>query len=200
MKRILCTILVLLMLPVTYAFAEKTDKVEAFTFYGLYVKRVMEYQSLYGIDYDFHVEGMNFPLQFGKEIEVGTAAAQLTINSDDFRVKEALIEVFNSGSSDDRNNFLLVSACAAMSALEYTETEERVMKLSYQVGNGGAPSAVQKMTALFTAEIIGKINEAASKRSSDDILIYSDNYDYYISYYAPSFSSVEVVYLKAKAK
>jgi hypothetical protein len=200
MKRILCLLLVLLVIPVSSAFAAKTERVEAFGFYGLYVKRMMEYQTIYGGDYEFRVEGLNYPIQFGKEIEVNTAAADFTIDLDDFKIKEAMIIIFMSDSTSKENLFRNISACVAMSALEYSERKENIMKLQYKAGIGRAPSAIQLMVELFATEIQEKIDKAISQKSPNRILVYSGNYDYYISYFVPSSAPVEMVYLIAEAK
>ena len=198
MKRILCLLLVLLVIPVSSAFAAKTERVEAFGFYGLYVKRMMEYQTIYEDKFDFRVEGLNFPMSFAGEIEVQTVAGTLTIGADDFKINQAMFTISDPTYKDNTSE--LISACAAISALEFSESKENIMKLEYQAGLGGAPSAIQKMMEIFTTEFPEKMRYLISKKSSEKILTYSGNYDYYLDYYTSPSTSVGNVYLIAEAK
>ena len=200
MKRILCLLLVLLVIPVSSAFAAKTTQVEAFNFYGLYVKRMIEYLTTYGFDFDFRVEGLNFPSQYGKEIEVNTNAGSLTIGSDDFKIKEAMIDLYMSDSTEKANRFRGISAFIAMSALEYSETRERIMKTEYDAGIGGVSSVVMLMADIYATEIQDKVIKAISQKSFNKTLVYSGNYDYYLDYYASPSTSVGMLFLIAEAK
>ena len=77
MKRLLCIILAVMLSPFASAAAEGTNKVDAFVFFGLYVKRMMEYQTIYNADVDLHIEGFNIPSEYGKETRVMTTAGDI---------------------------------------------------------------------------------------------------------------------------
>ena len=200
MKKFVSMILVVVLLPFAVASAEKTKKVDAFVFFGLYVKRMLDYQTIYNVDVDLHVEGMNIPMTIDGETEVNTTAGSITFSASDYLVNEVWMEVYNSDDSYEQNNQKLIRACAAMSALEYTEHEENVMKLEYGAKLGGAPSAIQKMSSLFSSGLVTIISKAASMRQSTRSLVYFDNYKYYTAYYKPSSADVEIVYLIACAE
>ena len=109
------------------------------------------------------------PASDGDMIQIQTTPATLTIDKDDFSICQATIELDNSLLSDEESNKMSIRCIMALSALEYPFDVQNAENKAIGVWNNQILPAIKKLN----------FNSLNSK--SERILIYSGNYDYYLS-------------------
>ena len=148
---------------------ESTDTCCLVDFCELFAQRYVAYQKDNNNSYEIPANNFVLPASDGDMIQIQTTPATLTIDKDDFSICQATIELDNSLLSDEESNKMSIRCIMALSALEYPFDVQNAENKSIGVWKNQILPAIKKLN----------FNSLNSK--SERILIYSGNYDYYLS-------------------
>lgn len=130
-------------------------------------------------------------------ISASACGVLMQLNPNDLTIDECTIDFIDMDDDDQRGHRRLYCAYAAISALEFDATDEDIIKLQYESGLDKYSDAIEKTILLFSLD-----DGVWSKAKSSDILIYSGNYDYYLTYFKTTNNNgkvKELYYVVAKA-
>lgn len=126
MKKLICLVLILIFVATTYASElEPTVKRNAFEFSDLYIRRLEEFEDLYGIDISQDLKsadycGMgNVPFYEENVYVVEIPAGTLFVSIPDFNIVRADTLVKNYQPDDDKYTRSIAQAAMFCSALEH---------------------------------------------------------------------------------
>lgn len=196
MKRFLSILVVLVLVPLAIASAAGSSAREALEFYGLYVRRheaLCELLSENTRTLTASLFGNRVYLSGGKT-EISTALGDIIIDNKTHTVSEVSVMYLLMSDSADQFIEKSVNAMAVVSALEYTEAEE----IKSMDGYSSKLSALKAMD-IWKENFNDSVQAAILKASKDETLVYSGNYNYYISFFQTS-DGEKVFFLTARAK
>lgn len=203
MKKLLSTILAVLLLLPTVAFASSTDARGAFEFCELFTQRFTEYVKDDELDYDLYIQkGFVSPFAPVGTIMIDVAAGLMCINEDDFTVHRLGMTLFDVNASDEKNVENTVICLMAMSALEYDYTDDNIFAQKAKAF-GGPASGVEAAIEVWNNDIIPIVTEKMFQQvieTKKRVLIYSGNYHYYLSYFSDVYNGKELSYFMLTAE
>lgn len=208
MKKLFCALLVLLMALVSVGAADSTGSTKrrgALEFEALFAQR---YTASGTEDGELTINpGYVYSVKTAEEDEdtvlavVSSSAGTLTIDLTNFTVYRAAIKLMENDATRDENQRLGFRACMAVSALEYSQAEDDIMRLTYSYLGGPRNASVAAI------DDFRQITEAMTDQAISDAIggervkVYSGNYDYYLKYVDMSAAGLSgVMWLEADAR
>lgn len=194
--------------------AEATQKRNVIEFCELYMYRYLKYQYENGLALDIHVYTHN-PNYDTQDLEMWSSvnpdettlhmhctAGSLIVSTKDYTVNSITMVFVDINATDEDNLQYVMRSMMALSALEYNETDEALLRIQ-SVQNGGSETAIMEAIRLLTDEISNNIEDAMQKAidTGEEVKVYSGNYDYYIAHVdGISTDNFEYIYLIARAR
>lgn len=173
----------------------------------LYAYRSVEYRDfLNNKDYTITIIPAGEPIYFGDKAGLYCAAGWATIYKKDFTISELRMRLIENNITKNKKNTRVDECILGISALEYDSIADRAMAKDYRASGEKPGNAVEKASMVFDEEIRSRLTKDLLKTLKDDseeILLYSGNYDYYASYSKDTLSDgsvEEILYLTAKEK
>lgn len=133
----------------------------------------------------------------GNYISASASGVLMQLNPYDLTIDECTIDFIDMDDDDQRGQRRLYCAYAAISALEFDVLKEDDIKFKYEYGLGDYSDAIEAAIFLFELD-----NDIWSKAKRSDVLLYSGNYDYYLTYFKTTDNNgkvKELYYVVAKA-
>ena len=133
---------------------------------------------------------------------VTTSCGSGSVSADDLTICDmtmTLVDLCDTDTQNKRTNAVFV---LGFSALEFDALDESMLSLN-SMAKGGTSNATEESFRIFNDEIIPKLTDGSFsevKNNGTEVLIYSGNYDYYLSYYPFSSDGVDHEYLEVTAK
>jgi len=203
MRKLLSTILAVLLLLPTVAFASSTDSRGAFEFCELFSQRFTEYVKDDELDYDLYIQkGFVSPFAPVGTIMIDVAAGLMYINEDDFTVHQLVMTLFDENASDEKNVENSLICVMAMSALEYDYTDNNIFAQKAKAF-GGPASGAEAAIDVWNNNIIPTTTEKMLQQiieTKKRVLIYSGNYHYYLSYFSDEYNGEKLSYFMLTAE
>lgn len=188
MRKTITFILMLMMFPVFIASAvshpENKGKrqVDLLSFVELTTVRLLEAEKSSGTKLgsfsDYYYNDIRTDLD-GK-VDVSCNAGRLSINPEDFSIREYSNVFMYLSDDDERNNRSIYQAIIAMSALEYGVIDESLIKIDEK------RSAYEKMKSIFFGQIADQFESSLfwiELKDGKDKVIYSGNFTYTLHYF-----------------
>ena len=208
-KKAVATLLVVLLLisivPCAFAADSSTKRRGVFEFTELYMQRVGDYDHFFNDGEGVMIlSQMPWPVHEGDETaHVATTAGTLEFDLSDFSLVSYTEVFYDYSNTKYENEQEVMQRTVAVSALEYSYAEDQAMKITADV-MGGPKSAIDAANSIVT-EILEKISEGALdsvRENVEKVLVYSGNYDYYISARSYTSGGVEhdIIELEAIAR
>lgn len=191
MKKVISILLFAAMMTAILAVpchAEETKKRYVFEFDALYATRLMNYYHANGIDEGIEsIHLMNPVYQDDGTIWVEIPAGSAIIDREDFSIISLTLTL--TASSAKSNETLLASCISAISALEYSEIDEKMDKLYNSLNSRLYPNskytenAFEKALHLYESYFSSKVSILLRMKISNNTShAYSGNYDYTLVY------------------
>lgn len=206
MKKIIAVILALALVASFPVFAsadsEKTDRRGSFEFTELFVSRLAEFARVANADYELNISKDPNPYASddGSIYYFNTSVGTLLIDSGDLSLYGVDLILRNEKLPEDENAMNVIKSVIAISALECNQSEDEGLAIvsKYQ----GGPESAMDIGLSISNEILNAVNSGALKDNSE-VLVYSGNYDYYISrvtWERPSGTKDEFINLSARSR
>lgn len=162
-----------------------TGKRHLIEFTELSMKRFMEFEEKYNKDYDLRVTTQFAPFREYMDVyEVDSTFGTVSFNKKDFHVSNVIMTMSVEKEESSKNERYLFQCISAISALEYDEIDNSQIELEHKIQNTGPSSAFEKTIEIWEDEIQPRMKEIVQKskgKSIDHELIYSGNYNYFLS-------------------
>lgn len=186
MKRIIAILLtVALLIASSFAYAETTHKRGVIEFSELYMYRLMKLQYESELEFDICIlEPYSTPMSISDDtILLNSVAGSMEISTIDYTVNNVVMTFLDLNDSDEENEKKAMSCITAISALEYNESDELMLRVNAKL-NGGSETAIEEAFRVFTDELSDVIVDAMAEalETKKEVKVYSGNYDYYIAY------------------
>ena len=170
--------------------AETTQRRNIIDFCELYSYRAGKYEaSQSGLVFDLHPlsNSWNTRIESGKSYVI-TSCGSGNIYDDDSSISDMTMTLVDLCDGDLQNQRTYAICVLGFSALEYDALGEHMLSLNSTV-NGDASNATDESFRIFDEVIEPSLSDDVYSRvmnNGEEILIYSGNYDYYLSYSASS--------------
>lgn len=182
-----------------------TVRREAFEYYGLCIQRhqaLVDYLGKSSLTVASSPLGNTVDPTGSKSncFEVSTPFGDIQVDKTTHEVVEvsAIYYIVSEGSVS--NDSSVLACLAIISALEYSAMDEFKEQSRSLYSSGKSSPGVRKIVDLYLyGGLSDKLQSAVLAASSSETLVYSGNYDYYISYFKASDGS-EVFFLTARAR
>ena len=183
-----------------------TVRREAFEYYGLCIQRhqaLVDYLGKSSLTVASSPLGNTVDPTGSKSncFEVSTPFGDIQVDKNTHEVVEvsAIYYVVSEGSSF--NDSSILDCLAIISALEYSAMDElnEQSRSLYSSGKTSSPGVSKIVELYLYGGLSDKLQSAVLAASSSETLVYSGNYDYYISYFKSSDGS-KVFFLTARAR
>lgn len=162
-----------------------TEKRHLIEFTELSMKRFMEFEEKYNKDYDLRVTTQFVPFREYMDVyEVDSTFGTISFDKKDFHVSSIIMTMSVEKEESSKNEQYLFQCISAVSALEYDEIDNSLIELEHKIKKTGPSSAFEKTIQIWGDEIQPRMKEIVQKskgKSIDRELIYSGNYNYYLS-------------------
>lgn len=161
-----------------------TKKRHLIEYTELTMKRFMEFEKKYGKDYDMRVSTQFVPYrEYLEEYEVDSTFGTVSFDKEDFSVTRVIMTMSVVSAEPLQNEEFMFECVAVMSALEYDETDNSVFELNRKISKNGPSSAFDKTVEIWVDEVMKNVDEIENSdvNIGDEMLVYSGNYDYYVS-------------------
>ena len=171
------------------AATSSTERREAFEFYGLYVKRFIDICKTLGFELD-PLAGTTSNMIFPNKIADGnetfmmasTHAGFIVFSVTDHAIQEISATYYDKNVSDEKNDGYTVNILAVISALEYSAYDEYYSNMQNKLLGINNKSAADRVIDLYLDDLAPAAKKASLSYPKEDTLVYSGNYNYYISY------------------
>ena len=175
----------LLSYPV-YADTVKTDRRGSIEFAELFVSRFDELKYNGEADFDLYISKDQYPTKSGsgKIYYFESAAGTLWLDAGDMSVVGVDMTLSMDNDSAEENLKNEIKCIVGISVLECNQAEDSALRIGAKMQNG--PESAFDIGMNVYDQIIYRINSGVLKQATDtknQILVYSGNYDYYVSYY-----------------
>ena len=185
-------------------YAETTQRRNIIDFCESYSYRAGKYEGTKeGSIFDFHpLSGHFLDSSISGELFVSTSCGTGVVYIDDFTIKEMTLTLADLRDSDIQNERHTAEFVLGFSALEFDDLGEHMLSLNAKV-NGGEENATDESFRIFNDIIVPSLTEEIISKvmnNDEEILVYSGNYDYYLSYYHISREETDHEYLYMTAK
>lgn len=169
-----------------YADAVKTDRRGSIEFAELFVSRFDELKYNGEADFDLYISKDQYPTKSGsgKIYYFESAAGTLWLDAGDMSVVgvDMTLSMDNDSAEEKLKNE--IRCIIGISVLECNQVEDSVLRIGAKMQNG--PESAFDIGMNVYDQIMYRINSGVLKQATDakdQILVYSGNYDYYVSYY-----------------
>lgn len=157
-----------------------TVRREAFEYYGLCVKRHIELVEFMGESFDTYAAQMifgNIVVSGGNEID--TSFGTIVLDLETHEVEEVRELFYKVDAKNETNHMYMYTCLAIMSALEYSNQDE-ISDKQASYFQKDIKVGIHKFLDLWINGIGDKFMNAMISKPTDEMLVYSGNYDYYI--------------------
>lgn len=186
------------------AYAEQTQRRSIIDYCELYSYRAAKYEETPdGAAYDLKPLSCSWTTKTTDGLlYVTTTSGSGNIHSDDLTISDMTITLNDLCANDVQNEWYTVTFILGFSALEYDTLGDNMLSLNSKI-KGGEQNATDESFRIFNDVIIPTFTEdmiANLMINGGETLIYSGNYDYYLSYHELSREDREHEYLFVTAK
>ncbi len=165
-----------------------TEKRYLLEFEELAVKRLLEMERICEegeqIEYDIRFEPFAICREYLEFYSINTTFGLVNISKTDFSVISIIITLSTESEDNVESGINLMKCNAAMSALEYDESYNDDLKSKYKLGLSAYSDVIDEVEKVFAHLLASKLKQymrESLNSNGDQVLIYSGNYDYYIS-------------------
>ena len=165
--------------------SKATEERHLIEYTELTMKRFMEFEEKYNKDYDLSVSTQLEPYrEYLDEYEVDSTFGTVSFDKKDFSVTRVIMTMSIGNAEPVQNEKMMFECIAAMSSLEYDETDNNSIELERKIRKTGPASAFDATIEIWRDEIQPKMKEIVQKSKGKPIAqekLYSGNYDYFLS-------------------
>ena len=203
---LLCAALIFSFSLTAHADTAKTKRRGSIEFAELFVSRFEELKHSGDVDFELYISKDPYPTKSGsgKILYFRCAAGTLWLDAGDLSVVGIDMTLSMDGDSAEENFENEVKCIIGISVLECDQTEDSLLRLGSKIQNG--PESAFDVGMNVYDQIIYRINSGILKDASADtseILVYSGNYEYYVTYYVserPDGSKIGLTNLRAESR
>lgn len=115
---------------------------------------------------------------------IQTSFGSITVSNEDNTIASAIIMSFTTEGYKDISG-KLCRCIASISALEFDAFDDDRFPTQYSIGLSESKNAIEETCRIWDEEIYKNLTKSLNTSVSKDsaILLYSGNYDYYVTYY-----------------
>ena len=152
-------------------------------FCELYMQRFTAYQKDNHEDYDIHVMGIAPLILNDNYAMFNSTAGSIDVYLPDYTVSGVTMTYSNLAADAKTNECNFMSCIMAFSALEYDDADDYSLYIHSKI-KGGVSNATDEVFRIWGEDISGSLPDKLdiAKESGEKVMVYSGNYDYYITY------------------